>query len=46
MTAAPGVGEGGQEDEGESGSDLGSSLTGNDEQVDRRRLHALAGMAG
>lgn len=40
-----GAGEGGQEEAGESGSDLGSAFTSG--ELERRRLrHALAGIAG
>lgn len=42
------MGEGGQEDAGDSGSDLGSDFTSRGgESLDLRRLlHALAGIAG
>ena len=44
----PGVGEGGHDEAGDSGSDFGSAFTsGRGESLDRRLLlHALAGMAG
>lgn len=48
VSALVGVGDGGQDDVGESGSDLGSSFTSRrGESLERRRLlHADAGMAG
>lgn len=48
MTGVPGVGEGGQDDAGDSGSDFGSAFTSlGGESLDLRRLlHALAGIAG
>lgn len=45
MTGVPGVGEGGQEEAGDSGSDFGSALTSG-VSLQRRRDHADAGMAG
>lgn len=44
----PGVGEGGHDEAGDSGSDFGSALTSRGgESLDLRRLlHALAGIAG